>query len=74
MVDMELDIEKVADKVDNNLVRELVTGWLIEHKTFRPKAYLACASSKLCEFIWFSLYDVLYSLQTTNKVKKHKTC
>ena len=26
-------------------------GWLIRPKLFRPEAYPACASSKLCEFI-----------------------
>ena len=26
-------------------------GWLIGPKLFRPEAYPACSSSKLCEFI-----------------------
>ena len=37
----------------SNLVRELVKGgWLIGPKLFRPEAYPACASPKLCEIIY----------------------
>ena len=33
-------------------------GWLIGYKLFRPEAYPACASSKLCEFIVFGSNDL----------------
>ena len=33
-------------------------GWLIGSKLFQPKAYPACASSKLCEFIVFGSNDL----------------
>ena len=74
MADMEED--KVADMVANppkkstltskltwksNLVRVGHGGCLIGHK-LRPKAYLACASSKLCEFILVQVEDKLAAL------------
>ena len=57
LADMELDME--ADK-EVDKVADMVAGhgcWLIGPKLFRPEPYLAlaCSSSKLCEFIQFSL-------------------
>ena len=51
MADMEVD--KVADVNMEIHFGERVghRGWLIGPKLFRPKAYLACASCKFCEFI-----------------------
>ena len=42
-----MDMDTVAD-MELDIV---AGGWLIVPKLFRPKAYLACASSKLCQFI-----------------------
>ena len=36
-------------------------GWLFARNFFRPKAYPACASSKLCEFILFNFF--VFSIQ-----------
>ena len=47
MVDMEVDINmeiQFGERVGHG-------GWLIGPKLFQSKAYPACASSKLCEFI-----------------------
>ena len=38
-------------------------GWLIGPKLFRPEAYLACVSSKHCEFI----HQVGVTLITTER-------
>ena len=60
-----VEIDKVAD-IEVDMVADIDIdmeiqfgerfghgGWLIGPKLFRPEAYPACASSKLCEFIIF---------------------
>ena len=51
----DMEVDKVAD-IDIDMEIQLgervyQRGWLIGSKLSRPKAYPACASSKLCEFI-----------------------
>ena len=55
MADMEVDLGMVAD-IDINMEIQFGErvghgGWSIGPKLFRPEAYSASASSKLCEFI-----------------------
>ena len=50
----DMEVDKVAD-IDIDMEIQLgervyQRGWLIGSKLSRPKAYPACASSKLCEF------------------------
>ena len=64
MADMEVD--KVADMAaEGTQFGERVGhgGWLIGPKLFRPEAYLACVSSKHCEFI----HQVGVTLITTER-------
>ena len=51
VTDMEVDIEVDMEKEIQFGERVGHGGWLIGSKLFRPEPYLACASSKLCEFI-----------------------
>ena len=58
----DMEVDKVADIVVDMVAdididmeiqlgeRVYQRGWLIGSKLSRPKAYPACASSKLCEF------------------------
>ena len=46
-------------------------GWLIGPKLFRPKAYPACASSKLCEFIFPATDDKMRLQLTFSCLKVH---
>ena len=53
----DMEVDKVAD-IEVNMEKEIQfgervghEGWLTGLKLFRPEAYLACTSSKLCEFI-----------------------
>ena len=57
-IDINIDIDIDID-INVNINMEIQFGervghggWLIWSKLFRPKAYPACASSKLSEFIW----------------------
>ena len=45
-------------------------GWLIGPKLFDPEAYLACASSKLCEFIRVYNYMGIAHWATSNRDPK----
>ena len=63
MADIEVDmVAEINIDIDIKINMEILFGervghggWLIGPKFFRPTAYLACASSKLCEFIHFSM-------------------
>ena len=66
-----IEVDKVADMVaDNKKINIDINveiqfgerighdgGWLIGPKLFRPEAYPACASSKLCEFIHSDFWE-----------------
>ena len=63
MADMELK------KIDIDINMEIQfgekvghMGWLIEPKLFRPEAYPTCVSSKLCEFVFSKLHDLVLSV------------
>ena len=51
-IDINIDIDIDINVNINMEIQFGHGGWLIWSKLFRPKAYPACASSKLSEFIW----------------------
>ena len=74
-----MEVDKVADMVaDNKEIKKIDIdinmeihcrarvghgGWLIGPQLFQPKAYPACASSRLCEFIFqLHLFSFVLSL------------
>ena len=64
MVDMEVDINMeipIGERVGHG-------GWLIGPKLFQFEAYPACASSKLCEFIFLPSLNATAARSKTVKV------
>ena len=86
VTDMEVDkvddigVNMVADiDVDINMefqIGEIVGhgGWLIGSKLFRPKAFPACASSKLYEFIRSKIISSTYPGQSFRKFVSSYVC
>ena len=48
-------------------------GWLIGPKLFRPEAYPACASSKLCEFIKLCVEEIPWGLAVKRVIGMRRT-
>ena len=58
VADMVADKKREKADMELDMVADMVAGygcWLIGPKLFRPEAYPACVSSKLCEFIFWKI-------------------
>ena len=73
VADMEVDIDINININKKIRFGERVghEGWLIESKLFRPEAYPACISSKLCEFIICICISSFVSQPGTPKKNQH---